>query len=160
MYEQFKEYFDSIGLTQDAFVERTKLALATLAEVMPEPIVEVIVEDVVDEEGNRSYLHLGGVSENFIGFVENFIHTSDNAFIGPMGPASNLRVTKQAFDFKEATKESRLQVHVVIGASTNWNIQTTGSNCEHAWRLVQEQLRPRMFASEAQIPQTPSTGQA
>jgi hypothetical protein len=145
-YNNFADYLDSIGLTQTAYTDRARLCFKRLVDVLPTSPVAALVEDAVDEEGARKFLHLAVITDGFIGFAQDFVR-ADHLVLSPLllGPYGTLTIKSSEFDRKRATASSRLFIGVVPEAPQSWSIEVTGNNCDHAWKVFKENIQPQLF---------------
>jgi hypothetical protein len=145
--KRFTDYLTLIGMTEKAFVSRVEHGLARLNAVSPERIDDIVVEDLVQEDGTRRYLHISAFSKNYIHDVDSFL-TQDGVTVYSLAAGViRMRVDTTNYEFEKAKAESRIHVDFTLArhrAETSWTLQGTGSNCDHVWSIVKKYITPRL----------------
>lgn len=144
MHEQFADYLQAIDFTEAAYLERLDQALSVLTALLPaREIVAIVIEDSMDVEGNRTYLHLCALTDTSAAFADNFLHAGVFS-VAPHKSSTGWRATTQDFTPGETTKDSRLRIDVAR-ADAQWTWEVTGANCQHAWDTFVAHVVPQLI---------------
>jgi hypothetical protein len=147
MTKRFADYLSSIGMAEEAYIARVEQCLALMTEVAPERLQEILVEDVVQEDGTRQYIHLNAFTANYILGVSFFLTGDTVEMYRLTAGVTHLSVSAINFDFKEPTAQSRILVNFSLAAHPpggSWALQASGVNAAHAWRISKERVRPQL----------------
>lgn len=145
MKKKFADYLAAIDLSQQAFVSRVEYALTRIETVAGEPVEDFLVEDLITQEGARSYLHLVAFTKAYVVAMDDF--TTENAVtVFPYATVHELEVATTDYEFKDPTTTSRIVVEFTLGSHEGWNLQGTRENCDAIWAAVKKRLRPLMTA--------------
>jgi hypothetical protein len=144
----FDAYLSSIGFTATPFVARFEDVLGRLRVISPEEIIDVIIEDAIDSEGVRTYMHLiGFTTKNIVGST-NFLTTDDFTVASITRQVSAVRFYSTDFDYLKAGPNSRINVYVEIAhraPGNNWTVSGTQENCEAIVAAVLKYVLPNMI---------------
>lgn len=147
MIKRHKDYLESIGLIEKAFVERVEVCLARMRALSPEPITDILVEDVVQESGSRAYLHLSGYTTNYILDANTFLTNDSVAIFRLSAGVDELTVAVTDYDFIKASEKSRINVQFDLSRhspSAHWTLQGSRGNCDHIWAMTKKHIRPQL----------------
>lgn len=146
MTKRFKDYLTSIGMTEEPFLKRVEHCLARMTAVAPEPVVDLIAEDVVQEDGSKQFLHLAAFTKNCIVAIDQFLTSDEVCVIRLSRGISQLAVASTSYDFQNASPEARISIEFTFTdpATSSWTLQGSGSNCDHIWDLMKKHVRPQL----------------
>jgi hypothetical protein len=147
MIKRFADYLSSIGMTEKAYVARVEECLTLLTEIAPERLQEIVIEDIVQEDGTRQYLHLNAFTSNHLLGMDNFLSGDTVQMYRLTRRVVSLQTSATNFDFKTGTTRSR--IHIVFrleshAPGTGWVLQGSGTNAAHIWRITKERVRPQL----------------
>lgn len=147
MIKRFHDYLTSIGMKEKAFLSRVDTVLPQLRAIFPETISDILVEEVVQEDGTPQYLHLIAFSTSYIGGVNNFL-SADEVTVTRVDQVNHLTMRATSFDLVQAKPkpDSRIYVQFAVGAgpAQGWALQGSGVNCAHIWRLTNKHIKSRL----------------
>ena len=140
MTEKFLDYLESIGLTE-TLAQRVMSIHDFYARLCPEKIAGTFVTEYFTEEGEREYGSLWFFSESYGMEALDFIR-KDHFDIMHMGQrVQYVEVTKENYDFVEATKESRLRVQFTLkGGQFYGDLKASGNNCDYLAEILKEHV--------------------
>jgi hypothetical protein len=147
MKRAFGAYLASIELSQKAFRTRVDYAVRRIETVAGEPIDEILVEDLITQEGAREYLHLIAFSKTFIATMNDFKTENTVSLYVLRENIPTLAVETIDYEFGNPTTTSRIFVEFTLGVDDEWTLQGTRENCEAIWKAVEMRLRPNLAAS-------------
>jgi len=144
--QKFSDYLSSIGITERAYIDRVEACLNAMNIVAPTPITDLIVEDIIQEDGTRQYLHLVGIAGSFL-VSFNFFLTAEKVSVHALSRGVvRLSATTTNYDYTAAKPESRILVDFVIGGEPEggWQLQASGANVDAVWEFTKSHLRTQM----------------
>jgi hypothetical protein len=112
MQEGFTQYLSSIGIG-GPIANRVEEIYAFYDEILRrigDEIQDIFMTDYIQQDGIRQYENLWFFSDKFVMEAKLFINKDDFDFFYLKQRVDYLRVTKENYDFKEATEQSRLNV--------------------------------------------------
>jgi hypothetical protein len=147
MKESFIKYAQSVGLGEPLQQLVDKLYTECLC-IADDEIEEIIISDIVQQDGTRVYDILYFFSKSLVFEIENFV-AQPKIWIAVLSPDPKavLIVERTDFDLKEAKKSSRIFVQIRWGNSFLINPKGSGDNCLHVFDVMKRFLVPKIFPS-------------
>ena len=144
MNERFLEYLRRIGLTE-TLVQRVEDIYDLYARFCPEEISGIFVTDYVTKEGAREYENLWFFSNSYSMEAQAFIRTYRMDLMSIGRRVQYVKITKENFDFVEATKDSRINVQFTLaGAQFYGDLRASGNNCDYLMRVLSDHVMQNM----------------
>lgn len=106
--------------------------------LVADAIEEIIVSEIIDKEGIKSYDLLYFFSNKYIIEIENFVSQPEIWIINRINP-SYVKFTSTDFNMVEAQASSRLAVTAMWGSSMGgfgMNPKAAGQNCLHVLAVM------------------------
>jgi hypothetical protein len=144
MKRAFLDYLKSVDLTQKAFIARVETALARTEALTGEKVERIIIEDAIDQEGTRQYLHFVAFTSQFLATISEFATETELSLYPLDNNIHVLRVAVTDYEVGKPTTTSRIHVEFDIGSHEGWTLQGTRENCDVIWEAVQERVRPNL----------------
>jgi hypothetical protein len=144
MKAEMINYCKSIGLTEP-FLKRMDEHYEMVIEVIKEEPVEVLIEDYVNEEGTRTYTDATFMSEHYVVAINQFLTSNKMLLHDAKQKIEGIYISKQDYDFKKATEQSRLNLEVIFRASNmRGNFKASKENCDFLWKITRDYFFPLM----------------
>lgn len=143
MKEAFTTYLKSIGIT-DALHKRIETSYEFYREICPDEVTGIFVTDYIKEDGAREYENLWFFSEKYCMEAKQFI-TKDDFDITPIRSRIYYwTIQKQDYDFKNATKKSRLHLRFDLDTGIRGEFKASKENCDYLRDLICKYIVPNL----------------
>jgi hypothetical protein len=143
--DQISEYFVDLGMAE-GLVGRGILAVRTTSDFISEPAEHVFVSEYRDEEGNRNYESLWVLTERYISESPGFVSEQRFDAVPVKHGLARIDLSRESFDFAEATEQSRLTVDITLarsgGVGITGTFKASGDNCTRLSEIVRGYLLP------------------
>lgn len=135
MKEEFIKYLESIGITK-ALRERIETTYEFYQEICPDEITGIFITDYIKEDGSREYENLWFFSEKNCMEAKQFI-TKDDFDITPIKKRVYYwTIQKQDYDFKKATKKSRVHLKFDLDTGIVGVLKAAKENCDYLREII------------------------
>lgn len=147
MKEKFHDYLETIGTTKTARA-RVQEILTFYERILPEEISDIFVTDFLNEDGVREFENLWMFSDSLVMEAKRFLTTDDFDMLMLPESIPYWQLTKQAYDFVQATDESRFTVTLQISKSSGLmsmggELKASRENCDFLRDLFLARIAPR-----------------
>lgn len=144
MKEKFLRYFQSIGIKQPILARIEELWEYAKILIPGDDFTEVVVNETVDNDGNRIYEDLRFFSKDARISMLDFIDKT-KITIGVPRTLMGISFEAKDFDFKHATERSRLLILGVYPSNESFVIfRGSGVNCDHIMDVCRKHIFPRL----------------
>lgn len=128
MKQKFTNYLKQIKVPTP-IVERVSTIVSNYSSLCPENILDILVSEYQNNQGERVYESLYLFSDNFLMEAKSFTITATDDFdILSIKDLIYIDVKKRNFDFITATEESRISVE--YNSTIPGTLKASGKNCE------------------------------
>ena len=136
------DYIDQLGIGKP-LSERVRLSEMECLKLIPGPINNVFISDLVDSEGIRQYSNLHFFTDSMVYEQENFV-SSTTIWLTSLPAKLTCVVDKQEFDFENHTERSRLSIRAIWVGDFQIDLRASGANCLALMKIYREILLPRV----------------
>ncbi|MDW7730368.1 MAG: hypothetical protein SCJ94_10245 [Bacillota bacterium] len=133
MNKEFKVYLEDIGMPGE-LIKKVEKEYDTLLSLFSFDCKDLIVEDFVNEDGNRTYKHILLFCEKYIYEVTNFIEKPKYSKTYMANQVHVIDVQIEDFDIeKRSTRKSiiKIQLQRIYSDLRGYEINGTGENCKY-----------------------------
>ena len=141
--EEFKEYFDMIGLT-NTYRERVGVIYNFYKEISFEPIQDIFISEHINEENLRVYEDLTFFSENYVMEAKNFVNTDDFDLDIIKNRIVRFIIKNKEYDFEEATDNSRMFLSFSLPHMVRAEYKASKENCDYLKKIFLNYVRPNL----------------
>ena len=135
MKEEFIKYLASISITK-AVLEKIEKIYKFCEEICPDEITGIFITDYIKEDGSREYENLWFFSEKNCMEAKQFI-TKDDFDITPIKKRVYYwTIQKQNYDFKKATKKSRVHLKFDLDTGIVGVLKAAKENCDYLKEII------------------------
>ena len=131
MKKEFLDYFRSIGITAEVLLERIEEVYEFCSLICPDEIVDVFVDDYIEKDGTRKYVHLSFFSDSYSIGARNFLTDDDIIMVPIRKKVSYYIIKKEDYDFERATEKSRLHMTFILDIGTDGEFKASKENCDY-----------------------------
>lgn len=143
MKREFVEYLESIGITK-TFRERIETIYEFYKNICPDEIEDIFVTEYINSDGSREYENLWFFSEKYVMEAKRFI-TEDNFDITPIHKRIHfLTIKEQDYDFRKATKKSRLYLQFALDTTAEGEFKASKENCDYLREIFLKYILPNL----------------
>jgi len=135
MKKEFIIYLKSIDIT-DAHRERVETIYKFYQEICPDEITGIFITDYIEKDGSREYENLWFFSEKYYMEAKQFMAKDDFDVTPIKKRVSYWTIQKQDYDFKKATKKSRLYLKLGLGTGISGDFKAAKENCDHLKEII------------------------
>lgn len=135
MKKEFIEYLESISITK-VLRERVETIYKFYQDICRDEITGIFITDYIKKDGSREYENLWFFSEKYCMEAKQFI-TKDDFDITPIKKrVFYWTIQKQDYDFKKATKKSRLYLKLSLDPGIGGDFKAAKENCDHLKEII------------------------
>ncbi|MHC2995399.1 MAG: hypothetical protein IBV53_07870 [Candidatus Atribacteria bacterium] len=143
MKKEFIIYLKSIDIT-NAHRGRVETIYKFYQEICPDEITGIFITDYIEKDGSREYENLWFFSEECCMEAKQFI-TKDDFDITPIKKrVLYWTIQKQDYDFKKATKKSRLYLKLVLDTGIEGELKAAKENCDYLRKIILKYVVPNL----------------
>ena len=135
MKKEFIKYLESIDVTK-AHRKRVETIYKFYQEIYPDEITGIFITDYIKEDGSREYENLWFFSEKCCMEAKQFLPKDDFDITPIKKRVFYWTIQKQDYDFKKATKKSRLYLKLGLGTGIGGDFKAAKENCDHLKEII------------------------
>ena len=139
-------YLERIGFSSETIRDNVKVIVGHANRLCNEEMKEIFVVDYYQEDGSRGYGSLWLMSEQFMCEARDFRKTADyDIDVARIKDAViYYRVRAEKYDFRNATRESRLMVECANDTGTSFQLKACGENCSRLAEVIDNYIKPNI----------------
>lgn len=146
MKNSFEEYLGKIGITTVPIKERIDKFINLFTQICNEEMSDIFIDDIVTTNGERKYTGLTCFSKNYTICADNFLEEEKIIFGKVDEPIIHLTFNTNEYDFKKATKESRLNINLEFRQGAMYgDYKASNANCNFLRDIHFKYLLPRII---------------
>jgi len=142
----YRTYLERIDLSSETLKRNVELVIDYAGKLCNDKIIDIFISDYYEADGSRGYGSLWLISEGYICEARNFRNTGEyDIDVAPIKHAiTYYRTSIQDYDFKNATKESRIMVECVNENGTSFQLKACYENCDRLREVIDKYIKPNM----------------
>jgi hypothetical protein len=147
MKEEFTRYLYEIGIKDLFYIEVVK-TYDRVTKLISDEITDIFVTDYVESDGRRNYEDLILFTSGRIVEAQRFI-TQGGLFVNQISsyPLAGMDLNSTAYDFENASAESRLNAGLVFGPAgfggLRIDLKASGNNCDFLTAVLKKYFLSR-----------------
>ena len=135
MKGEFIKYLESISITK-AVREKIEKIYKFYQEICPDEIKGIFITDYIKEDGSREYENLWFFSEKNCMEAKQFIIKDDFDITPIKKRVYYWTIQKQDYDFKKATKKSRVHLKFDLDTGIVGVLKAAKENCDYLKEII------------------------
>ena len=136
MKEDFNQYLNILGIDSVLIRKRIEELIIMIKNLHSEEIIDIIIGEYINKEGESEIIGLGIYSENFVSIFGNFLHDNEFALFNHKKPLESIRFITENYDFLEATQDSKLGVTFLFRKGEGFAGRASGTNCDYLKTII------------------------
>jgi hypothetical protein len=146
MKAKYETYLEKIDLSSETVKNNVDLIINYASKLCNDKIIDIFVNDYYEADGSRAYGSLFLVSERYICEARNFRNTGEyDIDVAPIKDGIiYFRTSIKDYDFKNATRESRLMVECASETGTSFQLKASYENCSKLNEIIDKYIKPNM----------------
>ncbi len=135
MKKEFIKYLESIDIT-NTLRKRIETIYEFFGEICSDTITDIFISDYIKDDGSREYENACFFSSKYWMEAKQFT-VKDNFDITPVRKrVFYWTIEKRDYDFKKATEESRIILHVHFDTTIMAEIKAAKNNCDYLKDII------------------------
>jgi len=144
---KFIPYLKDIDITTRAYLQRIESIYELCCFMCPEKIEDILVEDYIKEDGAREYGDLNFFSKGYCLSAREFL-IKDEIYLASIAKRIiGLHITVTAFNFKQASTKSRLNVAFRTITDIEGDFKAARGNCKYLLAIIDKYFKPNLLPS-------------
>ena len=136
MKEDFNQYLNILGIDSVLIRKRIEELIIMIKNLHSEEIIDIIIGEYINKEGESEIIGLGIYSENFVSIFGNFLHDNEFTIYNHKKPLKSINITPKNYDFSEATQDSMLRVSLLFRMEEGFYGVASGINCDYLKKII------------------------
>ena len=139
MKEKFKEYLESIGITE-ILSNRIENIYEFYRDMCSDEITNIFVTDYIKRDGTREYENLWFFSQKYAMEAKLFIEKDDFDITPIRKRIVYWEIQKQNYNFTKAGEKSRLYLEFRLDTGMGGELKASKKNCDYLREIIREYI--------------------
>jgi hypothetical protein len=146
MKEEFKNYLGEIDISSETLLSRVESLLSHAAEIcaQDDPIKTLFVCNSVLPDGTNQFGSLWFFSSRYLMEARDFQKSYDIDLSGYQASVGYCRLISNSPDLAATTKESKMNLQLVLDYGTQCMLEAAGHNCSYLWKIYKDFIKPNI----------------